>query len=179
MWKLKKIHKIGELAAAIAVVISLLFVGFEVQQNNQIQIQQATRSLVRDWNDASVPFQDPEIACLWIRLMNDRASLTLQEATQIEAVVWRLYRVDEEFHYQFEQGMIDESVWSGFRSLMIRQAAFEGNRVWWLGYQNTFSPRYREYMDDILATTPIDPNPYFLDMKCDTPVGVDYWREYS
>ena len=179
MWKLKKIHRVGELSAAIAVVVSLIFVGIEVQQNNQIQKQQATRSLVRDWSNAAASYQDPEISCLWIRLMNDRENLTLQEATQIESVIWRLFRVDEELHYQYEQGMIDESVWSGFSVLIARQAAFEGYRVWWSGYQNTFSPRYRKYMDDVLATTPVDPNPYFLDMKCDTPVGKDYWREYN
>ena len=42
MLNLDKIHKIGELAAAIAVVISPLFVGMEIQQNNQIQKQLAT-----------------------------------------------------------------------------------------------------------------------------------------
>ncbi len=33
MWNLDKIHKVGELIAAAAVVVSLLFVGYEVQQN--------------------------------------------------------------------------------------------------------------------------------------------------
>ncbi len=32
MWNLDSIHKIGELVAAVAVVISLLFAGLEVQQ---------------------------------------------------------------------------------------------------------------------------------------------------
>jgi hypothetical protein len=58
MWKLGKIHKIGELVAAIAVVTSLLFVGIEIQQNNQIQSQTATRSLVRDWSDAIAAYME-------------------------------------------------------------------------------------------------------------------------
>ena len=33
MWSLDKVHKAGELAAAIAVVISLIFVGLEVRDN--------------------------------------------------------------------------------------------------------------------------------------------------
>ena len=179
MWNLDSIHKIGELIAAIAVVVSLLFVGVEVQQNNQIQKQQATRSLVRDWSDAITAYTDPELACLFVRLGNDRANLTAQEATQIEAVLWRLYKVHEELHYQHEQGMIDESVWSGFRQLQIVQASYESYRVWWLGYQKTFSPRFRKHMDKIMAATPVNPEPYFLNMECDTPVGKDYWREYG
>ena len=60
----------------------------------------------------------------------------------------------------------------------IIQASYESYRVWWLGYQNTFSPRFRKHMDDIMAATPVNPEPYFLNMECDTPVGKDYWREY-
>jgi len=178
MWNLDTIHKIGELIAAIAVVISLLFVGVEVQQNNNIQKQQATRSLARDWSDATAAYQDPEIACLFVRLGNDRANLTAQEATQIEAVLWRIYKVHEEMHYQYLEGMIDESVWSGFRRLTVIEASYESYRVWWLGYQRTFSPRFREHMDAILAESPVNADPYFLNMECDTPVGEDYWREY-
>ena len=69
MWNLHNIHKIGELVAAIAVVISLLFVGFEVQQNNKIQKQIATRSLVRDWSDAYIAYQDPG---LFVGAFDDR-----------------------------------------------------------------------------------------------------------
>ncbi len=95
MWNLDRVHKIGELIAAIAVVISLLFVGVEVQRNNQIQEQLATRSLVRDWSNAIAAYTDPEIACLFVRLGNDCANLTAQEATQIEAALWRIYKVYE------------------------------------------------------------------------------------
>ena len=179
MWNLDRIHKIGELVAAIAVVISLLFVGIEVKQNNNIQRQQATRSLSRDWSDATASFQDPELACLFVRLGNERETLTAQEATQIEAVIWRIYKVYEELQYQYEQGMIDESVWSGFKRLMVTEMTYESYRAWWHGYQKTFSPRFREYMDTIVAETPINTEPYFLNMECDTPVGDDYWREYN
>lgn len=175
MWNLERTHKIGELIASIAVVVSLIYVGVEVQQNNQIQKQIATRSLVRDFSDAYGAFVDPEIACLFLRLGNDREQLTAQEATQIETVLIQIYKVLEELHYQHEQGMIDDSVWSGFQQQITFEAGYEGYRVWWLGYQKTFSPRFREFMDHVLSSTPINSDPYFINMKCDTPVGSDYW----
>ena len=179
MWNLDRVHKIGELVATIAVVISLVFVGIQVSQNNSIQRQQATRNLSRDWSDAVASYQDPELACLYIRLGNDRASLTAQEAGQIEAVIWRIYKVYEQLQYQHEQGMIDDSVWSGFRRLIETEASFEPFRVWWGGYQKTFSPRFRGFLDAIMNETPVDSEAYFSSMKCDTPVGKDYWREYD
>ena len=179
MWNLDRIHKIGELIATVAVVISLVFVGIEVNQNTSIQKQQATRSLSRDWSDATASYQDPELACLYIRLGNDRANLTAQEASQIEAVIWRIYKVYEQLQYQYEQGMIDESVWNGFKQLMVTEASYETFRVWWGGYQKTFSPRFRNNLDAIMIETPVNPEAYFLNMKCDTPVGDDYWKAYK
>lgn len=111
--------------SAIAVVASLVFVGFEVQQSNEIERQLATRSLVRDWSDAAAAYTDPDLACLSMRMMSDRESLSLQEATQIESVYWRIYKVNEELHYQFENGMIDESVWGGFRQNIAIEASYD------------------------------------------------------
>jgi hypothetical protein len=178
MWNLDSIHKIGELVAAIAVVISLLFVGFEVQQNNRIQKQVATRSLVRDWSDAYIAYQDPGLACLWVRLMTDNESLTLQESTQIEAVYLRIYKAHEEMHYQYQEGVIDESVWGGFAYTIAAEAAYQGFRDMWQGYRNTFSARFQKYMEELIAATPVDPDAYFMEKTCDTPVGKDYWRPY-
>ena len=49
MWSLRNIHQIGELFAAFAVVLSLLFVGYEVRQNNLTQIRNATQEVLRDY----------------------------------------------------------------------------------------------------------------------------------
>ena len=180
MWNLDRTHKVGELVAAAAVVLSLLFVGIEVQQNNNIQKQLATRSLVRDWSDAVAAYADPELACLFVRFGNDRENLTAPEATRIETVLWRIYKIIEEIHYQYEEGMIDESVWNGFRQNLIVEASFENFRTWWAGYERVFSPRFRKLMnDDILATTAIDPEPYFHNRDCDSPVGPNYWTDFS
>jgi len=173
--KLKDTVRYAEIVSAIAVVASLVFVGIEVQQSNEIEKQFATRSLVNDWSNAISAYSDPELACLSMRMMNDRSNLTLRETTQIEAVYWRIYKVYEELHYQYEDGMIDEPVWGGFRKNIEIEASYEGYRVWWLGYRRTFSPRFQQFMDEMLSTTPIDPEPYFQNLECDSPIGEDYW----
>ena len=64
MWNLDKIHKVGELIAAAAVVLSLLFVGYEIRQNNETQIRLTTRSLARDWGYAVESLQESE--CMYL-----------------------------------------------------------------------------------------------------------------
>ena len=110
--------------------------------------------------------------------MTDNESLMLQEATQIEAVYLRIYKAHEEMHYQYQEGMIDESVWGGFAYTIRAEASYQGFRDMWQGYRNTFSARFQKYMEELMAATPVDPDAYFVEKTCDTPAGKDYWRPY-
>ena len=48
MWTLKQFHRVAELTAAIAVVVSLIFVGLEIAQNNQISVEDSTQRLLSE-----------------------------------------------------------------------------------------------------------------------------------
>ena len=174
---LDKIHKLGELAAAIAVVLSLVFVGYEVHQNSVAQKQLATRSLVKDWSDAVAALEDPELACLSHRLATAPAKLTIREATQIETAFWRIYKAHEELQYQYEQGMIDVSVWNGFRRTAADTLSTQGMRFWWRSYRSLYSERFQEYIDQLIEETPLLTNARRLGLACDDPVGLEYWNE--
>jgi hypothetical protein len=59
----------------------------------------------------------------------------------------------------------------------VWSASNQAFRDWWVAYKPFFSRRYREFMDELIATTPVDSNSVFLGLTCDTSVGVDYWKE--
>ena len=176
MNNLDSVHKFGELAAAIAVVLSLLFVGYEVQQNGVAQKQLATRSLVRDWSDAVATLEDPDLACLSHRLSADAASLTIREANQIGTAFWRIYKAHEELHYQYQQGMIDELVWNGFRRTAAETLSTQGMRDWWQSYRSLYSERFSDYIDELITETPLVTDALWLKMRCDDAVGEEYWN---
>jgi len=170
MWNLDKIHKIGELVAASAVVLSLLFVGFEIQQNNETQKRLTTRSLARDWGYAVESLQEPELACIWLRMWNGSSDLTARETVQIEMFFWRVFKVHEEIHYQYMEGEMDASVWTGFKNTIIGSAKNQAFRDWWSGYRSTFGDRFRKHMDDIIAATSVRSDPGMVGVSCDSPV---------
>ena len=171
MWNLKKIHRGGELLAAVAVVISLIFVGYEIQQNNETQKRLTTRSLARDWSNAVESLQESELACLYLRMWTGSSDLTVGETLQVEMLLWRVYKVHEEIHYQYVEGEMDESVWSGFRNTISGAAANQAFRDWWAGFRTTFGERFRDYMDDMIATTPVRPYTRTINANCDNPVS--------
>lgn len=64
MWSLNKIHQVGELVAAVAVIASLLLVAYEVQQNNERQQQAMTQELITSYTDIlTLLTQDRELRC--------------------------------------------------------------------------------------------------------------------
>ena len=130
MWNLDKIHKVGELIAATAVVVSLLFVGYEVQQNNETQKRLTTRSLARDWSYAVESLQESELACLYLRMWNGSSDLTAGEKMQVDMLLWRVYKVHEEFLYLYLDGEMDVSVWTGFKNTTASAAANQAFRGW-------------------------------------------------
>ena len=168
MWNLDKIHKVGELTAAVAVVISLLFVGYEIQENNRTQKRLTTRSLARDWSYAVESLQESELACLWLRMWNGSTDLTAQEKIQIEMLMWRVYKVHEEIHFQYVEGEMDESVWIGFRNTTAGAASNRAFRDWWLGFRPTFGERFRKHMDEMIAATTPDATPNNVNASCDS-----------
>ena len=172
MWNLKKIHRVGELLAAVAVVVSLIFVGYEIQQNNETQKRLTTRSLARDWSNTVESLQESELACLYLRMWTGSTDLTAREELQVEMLLWRVYKVHEEIHYQFIEGEMDESVFSGFRNTTSIAAANQAFRDWWSRFQSTFGERFRNHMDDMIAATPVRPYTRTMNVSCDNPVAV-------
>jgi hypothetical protein len=171
VWNLDKVHKVGELLAAVAVVISLLFVGYEIRQNNETQKRLTTRSLARDWSYAVESLQDPDMACLYIRKWGSSADLTAQETMQINMLLWRVYKVHEEIQYQYLEGEVDESVWIGFRNATIAGARNQAFRGWWEDFRWSFGDRFKAYMDDLIATEPLVEIAGVLNIDCDAPAN--------
>ena len=92
MWPLSKVHQIGELIAAVAVVISLVFVGYEVQQNSQAQTGIATEAVVRDFVVAIRTLsEDAEMACIYSIGAQDYEPLSGSERLRLSAYLLGIY----------------------------------------------------------------------------------------
>lgn len=49
MWPFSKIHEVGKIIAVVGVLVFLIFVGYEVQQNKETNIQTSTQTLISDY----------------------------------------------------------------------------------------------------------------------------------
>ena len=62
----------------------------------------------------------------------------------------------ENQYYQYRQGTLDESTYLGYERCIATQVLNNpGFRVWWEQNRPVFSPEFAEYVDRMIANTPL------------------------
>ncbi|WOJ92143.1 hypothetical protein R0135_10120 [Congregibacter variabilis] len=143
---------VGEIISAVAVVISLLYVGYQVNQNTD-QMRAANRQqLVNRSLDATKGFaMNPEVARVLTKVEN-QVELNQEEQTQFSYVIRGvLYDVQEAFLLHAEGGL-DEGYWGTRANLVkiylqtpVARKLYLSNRE-----QGVLHPRFTAWLDQAL-----------------------------
>jgi len=162
MWPLSKIHQVGELIAAVAVVISLVFVGYEVQQNSQAQNRMATEAVVRDYVGTIRSVSgDAELACIYAAGVRDFESLSGSQRLRLSAFFLSTFYAIQEMHNLAQQGSIEPSIWRGFDELAREVHRLPGVRQWFKTRRHWFSEDFQRYVDEnAQRSSPVGPLVY-------------------
>lgn len=168
MWSLKKIHRVGELLAAVAVVVSLLIVAYEVQQNSEWQRQGTTQELINAYTGIlTLLTQNGDLRCAYIKGISDFDSLNGSEALAVSAYLLALMRHREDLYFQYLNGAVEPSIWAGFDKATREVMQRSGWQQWFARRRSWFSDEFQAYIDDSMGP-PVQVNP-FPDPGC--PAG--------
>lgn len=130
----------AEAVGAIGVVASLIFVGFEIQQNT-LAVRGATYQALSDAG-SSFMFDlahDPQLAALFDRVMTGARSADFEGAQNMQ--LWAYYagfvRHLENTYLQRQAGVVDDRVFEGYgwNDAILGWAHF---REWWFGYRGSY-----------------------------------------
>ena len=105
---LGKALQVGELIAAAAVVLSVVFVCLEVRQNSRAQVLAATQAAVSDYvGSLELLSHNPGLACLYVPAAQDYDPLTGSERLRFSAFYMSTYYQLQEMHRLAARGDID------------------------------------------------------------------------
>jgi hypothetical protein len=126
--KIKKIASIAEIVSAIAVVVSLLYVGYEVRQNTAAVKSTAYQSIhdAEDlyWSSISA---DAELSALWeAGLDGGLQVLSPGQQPQFSITARRLIYLFQNVHYQRRKGVVDDELWSAWVDSLDEFLAMQG-----------------------------------------------------
>lgn len=154
-----------EIVATIGVILSLLFVGYEIRQNTAVARGQARHDLAalnQEWLLALG--QDAEYESLWYRFWelgegtaeNPGAILTPDEKRRAWYIMTMHLRRLENVFFQFREGLVDESALAsyGFASVFLFQRPQFA--VYWYEQNSRagFDPGFVAFLENHMTTMP-------------------------
>lgn len=150
--KLHEYALIAEIIGGIAIVLSLLFVGIQINQNSE-----STQAQTRD----SLSEKQIELYLqlgLNARAMEiytrGRAGLIEYDFNDPEYNAWQFMalsnlRVWENEWYQYEKGLFEEDEYSGRKNLLSGMLSGPGYSQIWESQKQSFSPGFRSFVDSL------------------------------
>ena len=148
----------AEILGAVAVVVSLGFVGYQLQQSNEqaaLNTQALERAAYQRLIDGITEFnlttiQSPELRVAREKLYSG-AELTTVEASVLNAFLYLAYRNGDLAYLQYQQGIIDEQRLLSGLGLLTNFLHLPLVQAHWEVAQLGFVDSYRDYINQLIT----------------------------
>ena len=145
---LEQASYLSQIVAALAVVASLVFVGFQIRQNTRAQRVVAVNSLAA----AAVAINtsamgSPTIGEALAKALADWSSATREQRIIAHYHMFSFFKLSESAWYQRKVDVLDENQWAGWEALLL--AFYHSNGIkngWWPRRGNVYSPDFQAFL---------------------------------
>ncbi|HUG00350.1 MAG TPA: hypothetical protein VML95_00665 [Longimicrobiales bacterium] len=144
---------IGETVGAIAVVVTLIYLAFQIRQQNRESRIASVHELNEAFRASISAFQDPGLADVFSRAKSDFADLGEPERLRFIAMVQGVFRVWEDAFYQFDAGRLDPRIWQAMVTQFSAYLSLPGVQRVWEIRKRAYNAAFRDLVD---RTTPIE-----------------------
>ena len=156
--RLLSLKTFTEFVGGLAVVVTLVFVGFELRQNTRAVESAATQEVHANFSSWYASLQsDPELLMITVKGMQDYSALEAAERAQFIAVFMVFSSNCQTAFYKWRDGLLDEELWSGWRQLSRNFFSTPGGKAFWSDRSYMFGSGFREFIDT--EVIPSKPNP--------------------
>lgn len=141
--KLADAAQVAEVVAAVAVVLSLLYVGREVQSNTSA-VRAGAVQAVTDRSATSVQTLAADSTLSRIVRVGDAdpSSLTEGEAFQYHLWTRGFWLQMQSAYVQYQLGVFESSVWRGYNNRICGAIADPGKHATWTNHRDELSPEF-------------------------------------
>ena len=143
---------IAELAGALGVIVSLVYLASQIRQNTKSLQSNAFQAV----SDSAIQrflalAQDDDLADLYLTGISDWKSLSARERLQFDMWMRASLRGFENYYYQHKNGLLEEQLWAAHLEALRANVAPKGFAEWWLRARVTFSADFVDTVDRIIA----------------------------
>jgi hypothetical protein len=158
---IQDLGSIGELVAALAVLITLVYLSLQVRQGNLLAKSQARQRMVEHaQSELYTQMNDPSVTYAVIK----EGALTEEEQAKLSLFLTAFMRQREWEWFQYQDGVIDKDVYRAYHDVIGIFLSSKRTRKWWnsLG-RFAFNQSFVEDVDNLLDNT--EPNSYLSDIR--------------
>lgn len=166
---MQDVVSIAEIASAIGVLLSLVFVGLQIRQNTQAQRVLAVESLSGAITAINVPaMESPALGSAISKVCADWYASTREERIIAHYFLFSIFKLLETAWYQQKARTLDPAHWAGWERLLLMLYHSPGIQgVWWPNRRAAYSPEFQAY----LAGTQPAPGVAPLNVLFDRPIA--------
>jgi hypothetical protein len=142
----------AEIAAATGVVISLIYVGLELQSNTEAT-QAATREAInqKDMQFLSLRLDSSLLARAHAKRLKGEELSFLEESQLIQEDYVNFVSFEHTFR-QYQKGVITQDEWLRHENIVRMQIqGYEYSKLMWQNHHKTFTPEFQELVNSILS----------------------------
>jgi len=150
---------LGEIISAIAVVVSLIYLAFQIRQNTS-QIDHNTKAARASAFDSSIAqamvarqaiFENEDVARIYSEGSFDPDALSehdrLRYRLVVHNVLWSLWNIQS----QAQVGGLAAETWEAQRTILRRMMSSKGVQWFWSNYRQEFGESFRKEVAEILS----------------------------
>ena len=151
--RLQKISIITEIVGAIAIVISLIFVGIQFTENTKITKSATAASTVATISSWYIEMgNNQQSSSLFLNFMADPESLTPEERFQVIINLHGLFLTFQNSYYLSQQGTLDSHIQTSITKAAVGVKDQPGFRLFWKLRRELFFPEFQKHIDEIVNT---------------------------
>ncbi|MDH4108192.1 MAG: hypothetical protein OEW35_07730 [Gammaproteobacteria bacterium] len=153
---IQDLGNIGEFVGSIAVLLSLVYLAFQIRNSTEAARTSTYQSVVSDFGELNRAMAStPGLSSLFVKGMNDFLSLDPDEKARVSQLFFMIFHYFENMYYQNRKGYLENDVWIGWKRLMLTYYGCAGFQAWWLLRKDVFSSRFVEFLANERSDKPV------------------------
>lgn len=149
---LENIYYVGQTIAVIALLISILFVGYQIHQNTKPIRATSHHAITDSFNQLNaLLIGDASRGRIWRFGMRGLRNLDEDEQVSFSFMLLAYSRIFETLYYQYKNGTMDKKLFDAEQRTLRWTVANPGFREWWAENPISLSAEYRNFIDELIA----------------------------
>jgi hypothetical protein len=146
---------IGQVVAAIGVIISLIYLAVQIREQNKERRRAGINILTVQWSDLVKPGQESrEFAKVFLRGMRSFQDLDASDKLSFSALFTGYTRNCEGMFIYYRDGALEKALWDEVERTMIDYVAYRGVREWWGTRKHWLTDEFRAVVEAIISKDP-------------------------